>query len=153
MSAKPIDSQAEQLALVLHTFIHAFLVSERSGAPAEGRLKFNPLHFHILGKLAANGAMRSSALAAFLGVKRSTLSSAAERLNGLGLVARADDPSDGRAVLFSLTCAGVATAEAIKRQDLRNAATLLDQLSAEERNAFMPLMVKVGDLLAAQLPN
>jgi DNA-binding MarR family transcriptional regulator len=148
-----MTTQAEQLAQVLHTLIQVFLVAERSGAPAEGRLKFNPLHFHMLGKLATRGALRSSALAAALGVKRSTLSSAAERLASLGLLRRAEDPHDGRAVLFSLTAEGVATAEAIKRQDLRNAATLLDQLSMDERAAFVPLMVKVGDLLAAQLPN
>jgi DNA-binding MarR family transcriptional regulator len=144
-------TDAEKLAGVLHTFVHVFLVAERSGAPAEGKLKFNPLHFHILGRLSQQGTLRSSTLAEQLGVRRSTLSSAAERLFGLGLVMRHEDPSDGRAVLFALTPEGQATADAIKRQDLRNAATLLDQLTFEERSAFVPLMEKVGGLLSAQM--
>ncbi len=144
-------TDAEKLAAVLHTFIHVFLVAERSGAPAEGKLKFNPLHFHILGLLSKQGTLRSSALAEQLGVRRSTLSSAAERLVTLGLLTRDADPSDGRAVLFDLTQEGKATATAIARQDLRNATTLLDQLSPNDRAAFVPLMEKVGGLLAAQL--
>jgi DNA-binding MarR family transcriptional regulator len=145
------QTDAEKLAEVLHVFVHVFLVAERSGAPAEGKLKFNPLHFHILGRLAKQGTSRSSALAEQLGVRRSTLSSAAERLVTLGLLTRDADPSDGRAVLFSLTQEGKATAAAIARQDVRNATTLLDQLSSQDRAAFVPLMVKVGELLAAQL--
>jgi DNA-binding MarR family transcriptional regulator len=143
-------TQAEQLARVLHTLIHVFLVAERGGAPAEGKLKFNPLHFHILGRLAQLGPLRSSVLASGLGVRRSTLSSAADRLARLGMIARHDDPNDGRAVLFALTDLGRATADAIKRQDLRNATTLLAQLSEGERATFVPLMVKVGALLEAQ---
>jgi DNA-binding MarR family transcriptional regulator len=143
-------SDAQQLADVLHIFVGAFLVAERSGAPAEGKLKFNPLHFHFLGLLQSHGALRSSTLAEHLGVRRSTLSSAAERLMSLGLLNRANDPSDGRAVLYSLTPEGQTTAQAIKRQDLRNAATLLDGLTPSERVTLVPLMIKMGDLISGQ---
>jgi DNA-binding MarR family transcriptional regulator len=142
--SKVNENEAEQLAGALHTMIGVFLVAERAGAPAEGALKFNPLQFHILGSLTDDGPTRSSVLAHSLGVKRSTLSSAAERLVGLGLIERRPLPTDGRAAVFSLTAAGAKTSAAIRRQDIRNAAAALEGLTAVERKSFLPLISKVA---------
>lgn len=151
MSPNPPAAEIERLAAAVHVFVRVFLVAERSGAPAEGRLRFNPLHFHMLGLLAASGPLRSGALAERLGVRRSTLSSAAERLMRLGLIGRAEDPSDGRAVLYSLTSQGLDAAYAIRRQDLRNAEAMLRSLNPGERAAFLPLIERVAEDLARRL--
>jgi DNA-binding MarR family transcriptional regulator len=141
---------AERLADAVHMFVRVFLVAERSGAPAEGRLKFNPLHFHFLGLLAAEGPQRSSHVAERLGVRRSTLSSAAERLVGLGLIEREPDPIDRRGVLFALTAHGRDTATAIRRQDVRNARTMLAMLPPRDRAQFLPMIERIADGLASR---
>lgn len=56
--------------------------------------------------LAAEGPSRPSDLADWLGTGRANVSKVVNNLVGLGLVARVDDPSDGRAQLVTLTAAG-----------------------------------------------
>src|SRR5579863_6390049 len=57
--------------------------------------------------------VRMSALAAYLGLDRSTMSGLVERAEKRGLLARAPDPSDGRAVEVFLTSDGAGLADAV----------------------------------------
>jgi DNA-binding MarR family transcriptional regulator len=59
-----------------------------------------------LGRLQREGAARLTELAAAEGITQPSMTALVTRLTEQGLVERASDPSDGRAVLLSLTPAG-----------------------------------------------
>ena len=128
--------------------IRAFLVAGRAGQPAEGRLRFNPLYFHMLNLIHDQGALRPSDLASVLGVARSTISTAAEALVREGLLHKERDPNDGRAIQLVLTSDGKDTAQAIRRQDQKNAAVLLSAVSAQERELLLPLIEQAAASIA-----
>lgn len=142
------DRDATALAAAVAGIIAALLVAGRGGAPAEGRIPFNPLYFHLLRRLDAGGPTRPSALADALGVSRTTLSTAVKALSGRGLVDRRADRSDGRAHEVVLTDEGRDVLAAIRRQDLRNAAAMLSCLEPAERAGFVRAATKVAAGLA-----
>lgn len=119
----------------------------RQGEPAERRLPFNPLHFHILRRLAET-PRRPSGIADALGVSRTTLSTAVNALEGRGLPVRGPDPDDARAKRLSLTTAGREVVAAIRRQDRRNAEAMLALLDEEERDAFVAAAGRIAAGLA-----
>lgn len=77
----------------------------------------------LLGRIADAGPFRLSELADWQEVDRSTMTTQVRRLETLGLVSRAPDPEDGRAVLVRATRTGAArhrqtkqTARAVYRE-------------------------------------
>jgi len=140
--------EKKRVAKALGTFVRTFLVAGRAGAPAEGRLPFNPLNFHLLEQLADHGAMRPSDLAAALGVPRSTLSSAISALEKRQLVTKEPDPDDGRAKRVSLLDEGQHTADAIKRQNLMNAGVVLALLDERDQTLFCTMIEKAAERLS-----
>ena len=138
------NQQAKRLREVIHFLIRLFLVSGRSGAPAEGRLPFNPLYFHMLGHLRESGPTRPSDLAEKFEVARSTVSTASNALINRGLMEKQPDPTDGRAHLLALTEEGSEVAQAIYRQDIVNMTLLLDQLEAGQ---IEPLLVQLETIV------
>ena len=122
----------------------AFLVAGRHGAPGEGRLRYSPLDFQLLNRLADDGPLRPTALAEGLGVAKTTLGSALTRLERAGLTERVPDPADARARLARLTEEGRATVAAIRRQDERNADAMLAALPPDERAAFLRAMDRIA---------
>jgi len=146
INAKDKERLAEAIGLLVRTF----LVAGRAGQPAEGKLPFNPLNFHLLEDLLDEGALRPSDLAARLGIPRSTLSSAVSALERRGLVEKAPDTDDGRAKLITLTDEGQSVAEAIKRQNRFNAGVLL-ALLGDDASRYCDLMERVGTGLSELL--
>ncbi|MEO0915159.1 MAG: hypothetical protein AAFY59_19590, partial [Pseudomonadota bacterium] len=57
--------------------------------------------------------------------------------------------SDGRAIRLRLSAGGQATRDAILRQDIRNAAAMLQTLDESERDAFVATMGRVASGLSA----
>jgi DNA-binding MarR family transcriptional regulator len=74
----------------------------------------------LLGRITDMGPLRLSALADWQEVDRSTMTTEVRRLESQGLVARAADPRDGRAVLVRATRKGAAR----HRQTKQNARTV-----------------------------
>ncbi|MEJ6401659.1 MarR family winged helix-turn-helix transcriptional regulator [Yoonia sp. 2307UL14-13] len=141
------EGSNEQLAKHISTIIRNLLVTGRKGAPAEGRLAFNPLHFQMLRIVGANQMTRPSDIAADLAVPRTTISAAVKALLKKGLVVTAADKTDRRAITISLTDDGKDVLAAIERQDKRNAAAMLDALSPPERPKFLQAMAKIADAI------
>ncbi len=132
----------------MHLLIRALLISGRAGAPAEGRLPFNPLYFHMLGVLMETGPMRPTDIASTLGVPRTTLSTASKALQARGLIDQSADPSDGRAQILSLSNDGLDVAKAIKRQDLKNMKTLLEMVDPERRRIVIDVLEEVTEAIS-----
>ena len=138
------SEEVERLARSISQIIAALLVANRQGEPAEGLLPFNPLHFHLLRLLAANEAMRPSALADALGVARTTVSTAVRALQKRNLVASEADPTDGRAQILRLTPVGALVVSAIERQDLRNAGAMLQGVAPERASVFVDVIEEIA---------
>ncbi|MFI2644762.1 MarR family winged helix-turn-helix transcriptional regulator [Streptomyces sp. NPDC018610] len=62
--------------------------------------------YGLLARLDECGGQRATALAAYIGVGKATMSRQLRALEELGLVAREPDPADGRAWLVALTADG-----------------------------------------------
>jgi DNA-binding MarR family transcriptional regulator len=78
----------------------------------------------LLGRITDTGPVRLSQLADWQEVDRSTMTTEVRRLENLGLVDRATDPRDGRAVLVSATRVGAAR----HRRTQRTARALYEEL-------------------------
>lgn len=144
----PSDNEIERLARSVHLLIRVFLVSGRAGAPAEGKIPFNPLYFHFLGVLWDEGPTRPSALADILGVPRTTLSTASRALQNRGLITAAKDATDGRAQLLALTKDGEDVIASIRRQDRRNMAAILRLLDDNRRTVLIEALEEVTRSIA-----
>jgi DNA-binding MarR family transcriptional regulator len=81
----------------------------------------------LLGRIADTGPVRLSQLADWQEVDRSTMTTQIQRLETLGLVDRAADPRDGRAVLVSATRTGAAR----HRRTKHTARALYEKLLAD----------------------
>lgn len=81
----------------------------------------------LLGRITDTGPVRLSHLADWAEVDRSTMTAEVRRLEDLGLVSRAPDPRDGRAVLVRATRSGSAR----HRRTKRTARTVYESLLAD----------------------
>lgn len=86
----------------------------------------------LLGRITDAGPLRLSELADWQEVDRSTMSTEIRRLEALGLVSRATDPQDGRAVLVKATRTGAARHRRTKRTARTVYAALLADWSEED---------------------
>lgn len=144
MSDKEIvDDLAGSVSLI----IKALLVSGRQGAPAEGRIPFNPLYFHLMRALDRDGPTRPSDIADALAVPRTTISTAVKALQKRDLLATAPDETDGRAITVDLTSEGKDVVSAILRQDHKNALAMLSALQNDERETFVRLLGKIAQTI------
>ncbi|HYH72155.1 MAG TPA: MarR family transcriptional regulator [Nocardioides sp.] len=89
----------------------------------------------LLGRIADTGPVRLSELADWQEVDRSTMTTQVRRLELLGLVGRASDPRDGRAVLVSATRAGAVRHRRTKQTARSLYEKLLDDWSEDDLQA------------------
>ena len=88
--------------------------------------------------------VRMSALAAYLGLDRSTMSGLDERAEKRGLLARAPDPSDGRAVEVFLTPGGTELADALYILIEQSLSPATGRLSPAERHRLATLLHRMA---------
>jgi DNA-binding MarR family transcriptional regulator len=107
--------------------------------------ELEPSAYGLLVRLEDAGPQRATALAAYFGVGKATMSRQLRAMEGLGLVARTPDPADGRAWLVHLTQEGRARFARVRgarrerygrqlaswdRQEIADLARLLHRLNA-----------------------
>ena len=81
-----------------------------------------------------------STLAAYLGLDRSTMSGLAERAEKRGLLARAPDPGDCRAVEVFLTPAGAALADTLYSRIQQELAPATGRLAPAQQHRLQTLL-------------
>ncbi|MEH0108398.1 MarR family transcriptional regulator [Tersicoccus sp. MR15.9] len=84
----------------------------------------------------AEAPLRMSGIAARAGIKVPSATDLVSRLEKAGMVARAADPEDARAVLVRLTDTGRATLDGVNASRNAYLARRLDRLDAEDREAL-----------------
>jgi DNA-binding MarR family transcriptional regulator len=103
----------------------------------------------VLHTLTRTGPVRLTALTATEQVTASAITQLVTRLERDGLVRRAPDPSDGRAILVHITPAGEAVVAARRAERTDRLAPLVDELSAEQRRALaaaVPALRRIAEL-------
>jgi DNA-binding MarR family transcriptional regulator len=105
--------------------------------------------YTLLLRLAACGGTRLSLLAEMLGLDLSTVSRKAARLEEQGLLERAPDPDDARAVLVHLSDAGRRAVEQLSAARRVRLAAAIEHWSEEDRAELGRLVGRrMDDLLA-----
>ena len=102
--------------------------------------------YRMLAVLADDDGQNVRDLAARLGVDRSTATRMCNRLVSAGLIQRADDPDDRRAVVISLTGEGRAVVAAVTRARRDNVAALLRSLPPARREQLVDLLDEFAEL-------
>ena len=131
---------SEQLELSVTRLAHVLLRGTGSGL---SRTAASVLH-----RLSSAGPQRVTELAAFESIAQPSATALVGRLEAQGLVARADDPADGRAVLVSITPAGEAVLR--ERRDARAEAlgarlAALDDAERATLAAAVPLLQRLAE--------
>ena len=102
-----------------------------------------------LAALERKGAQRISELAGLQGVAQPSMTVLVGSLESAGLVARRPDPSDGRAVLVSLTDAGESFLAERRRAGADRLSELVGKLSAQDAQALdaaVPALMRLREL-------
>jgi DNA-binding MarR family transcriptional regulator len=96
------------------------------------------------------GPLRIGALAEALGVSVATASRTVDNLASLGLVRRAGDPADARAVRVTATPKGSEEQRLRRARFVRALERLLEELSEEERRRLADSLETLSTLLVAR---
>ncbi|MEI2687225.1 MAG: MarR family winged helix-turn-helix transcriptional regulator [Cypionkella sp.] len=129
----------EQIAFALSRI--GVLLKSQAWEQAEP-LGTNPTQAQILSRVMTRGPSRVRDLAADLGVSQPTVSDAVAALVRKGLLDRAPDPGDGRAVRLHLTLHGRQVAQAVMAPP-PVLIQALDTLAPADRNAMQRALVGV----------
>jgi DNA-binding MarR family transcriptional regulator len=130
-SRKPKKRSAELAAALeaFETFQHRLAAAHVADFTA---LELTMAQAKLLYVVTSAGPLTVSDIGARLGISVSTASGAVDHLVQLGLVSRADDPTNRRQVLVSMTPLGAQTLEQMRDLGSRHMAALLDGLSPKE---------------------
>lgn len=129
MSTPPAPLDVDELATVIEDFNTVFI-----RLASVQRFNFSTLSvLHTLGR---NGPCRLTDLTATEQLKQPALTSLVAKLERQGLVSRRSDPSDGRAVLLSLTKDGWEIVRGRHAKRVANLSQLVDRLTDQEREVL-----------------
>jgi len=105
----------------------------------------SPSQLRALGVLLRHGAVRSGELAEHLRIAPRSATEVVDDLQERGLVARAPDPADRRAILLTLTDLGTATGAAIKAARQAAAERFFAGLSEGDRAELARILRELRD--------
>ncbi len=113
------------------------VIGERARAVHEG---LQPSSYLLLSHLAEVGPSRSSVFVDAFDIDKGAISRQVQHLVELGLVERAPDPADGRAMLISATPDAVARLAAVQAERRRFLDARLDGWSDEELEMLVSML-------------
>jgi DNA-binding MarR family transcriptional regulator len=138
----------DELTTVIEDFTTLFI-----RLPTVQQLGFSSLS--VVHTLSRQGPMRLTALTATEQLTQPAITSLVSRLERDGLVKRRPDPSDGRAVLVTLTAAGAELVRARHADRVARLGLLIADMNDEQRDAIarsMPALRRVIELAAPGTP-
>ncbi|WP_337059426.1 MarR family winged helix-turn-helix transcriptional regulator [Kineococcus sp. G2] len=106
-----------------------------------------PEAYSLLVRLDDVGDARPSDLAAFFGIGKPTLSRQVQLLESLGLVERAADPTDGRAVRLRMSALGAEKVEAARAARRERLYARLQDWSEEDMTQLATLVARLNSQL------
>lgn len=147
-SPRPSDIAAIEAALTV-LVRRARLPDAHAAAAAAAGVRLDRASYVVLSRIGEWGPIRLSELAGRLGVDVSTASRHVHRLVTDGYITRADDPTDRRAALLSLTEPGTEAVDRIRAARRDALGRLLDDWPADDRAALARLLSRLAESLTA----
>ena len=140
--ATPVERELDidQLTTAIEDFNTIFI-----RLPSVRRLNFSALS--VLHTLSRKGPLRLTDLLATEQLKQPALTSLVAKLQRDGLVSRRPDPSDGRAILLSLTREGRQVVRSRRTDRMANLSRLVEHLNDEEREVLAGTARVLGRLV------
>ncbi|MDT0308076.1 MarR family winged helix-turn-helix transcriptional regulator [Streptomyces sp. DSM 44917] len=123
----------------------------RLGGVAPDRSTLDRAAYLLLSRLAQDGPTGVKALAAGMGIDSSTVTRQVAPLVDAGLVSRAQDPGDGRAVVLQLSAAGRERLAEVRSSRMDLMAALTEDWSPQERAAFCALLTRFNAAIGRRL--
>ncbi len=148
MSASPLAPAASELTELATALDRVMSWVRRQSPPSE--LSMTALT--TLARLAVDGPVRISDLARHEGVTQPAMTGLVNRLEGMGLVQRQPDPSDGRAALAVITATGHDFIDRRRRQRATALAGQLSELPAADQAALLAALPALDRLTAPARP-
>jgi DNA-binding MarR family transcriptional regulator len=145
-SARPADRDLID-ALVRTSFVTMAVLTQ---VGAEHDLSLTQIR--VLGIL-RDRRVKMSQLADYLGLDKSTVSGLVDRAENRGLLQRAPNPVDGRAVDVFLTTAGLELAERGATQIARSLSPMTSTLTSTEADHLTTLLERLSPMRGAGLDN
>lgn len=102
-----------------------------------------PVEFSVLSVIQHNPGVTSRQLCTALGLQPPNLVGLIRQLEGRALILRKPHPQDGRAVGLHLNAAGRRLMQQAERTATETEASIVEHLSAEERETLLRLLKKV----------
>ena len=136
---------AEDLDAVLGACRLLVAISVRSMAQAGDEVGATQLRALVV--VASRGSLSLGALAEAVGISLSTASRMCDRMVESGLLNRADDPTDRRQVVLTLTADGQTVVQKVMRERKEALTAVLSRLSKTERSRLttaLPRFVEAG---------
>ena len=142
------EVDVERLTTVIEDFNTIFI-----RLPSVRRFNFSTLS--VLHTLARNGPLRLTDLLATEQLKQPALTSLVAKLEEDGLLQRRPDPTDGRAMLLSLTRTGRQVVRSRHTNRVTKLSRLVDQLTPEERDVLagsVDVLTRLTEIAAEEQP-
>lgn len=137
-------NQSEQLDAAISTLLRLLTIDERRLSSDLGTVPFNPIDLETLSYLHRHPGSVARDIAAYLGVRSTTMQSVVDRLQKRGLLQRDRSALKGRAVALTLTKEGMAFRQQIHVQNLKNCVEMLQCVPESERANFIQNMSKIA---------
>ena len=137
------------IAEVERQFAHMLAVARRTFKEAACMVhpSLQPLGFTVMTTLFQGGECQQGAVAETLQVDKALLSRTVTQLEGLGLVCRRSDPSDGRAQLLALSEEGRARLEASHSAKSSHLRSRLESWDPDEVQQLAVLLGRLNERL------
>jgi DNA-binding MarR family transcriptional regulator len=152
-STEAEEAAAERLERAVPMLVRWFTRSDvRHSMLARTDPRLSATDAWLLGRITDTGPVRLSELAEWQEVDRSTMTTQVRRLEDQGLVSRATDPSDGRAVLVRATRKGAARHRRTKETARGVYRELLAGWSEEELEQAARVAARLVETLERRRP-
>lgn len=142
------DANALATEAVMNTILAADMALERIGRLLRP-LKVSAAGGLVLGQLRDHGAMSPSELGDRLIVTRATVTGLVDSLERRGFVRRSANPADRRSLLVEITPMGLEVVQQVRAIIHRNETAWMGVLSDAEIQAYLGLLHRIQDSIAA----
>ena len=142
------DANVLATEAVMNTIRTADMAFERIGRLLRP-LNVSAAGGHVLGQLRDHGAMSPSELGERLIVTRATVTGLIDSLERRGFVRRSANPADRRSLLVEITPTGREVVQQVRAIIHRNETAWMSVLSDAELQAYITLLHRVQDSIAA----
>lgn len=139
---------AQRLQQAIATIVRIQKIMEPEMQTADGALKLAPSDIQAMRYIAQNPDCMSGAVAGFLGVVPTTMSSIVDRLVQRGFVTRQRPAENRRAVALRLTEEGADVFQQLETEELTASQRMLDALPRAERPDFVRMIGTIAQALS-----